>query len=280
MASDNTSPFQYKICGYRLDRSWFHAWGEARGLLSQEDLDNPIGSAGINALMDTSTALKKAVFACGVQAHKGGILPIGPEDAEDRDMCVYVATNMYPAYATLPDEDTMIKVKTLLERKMDEEPQWYESTTAIKFGNRRWCSKGGTEESVGSATNPGQYKICGYRLDYSWLEAWGEARGFLTQKDLESPTGAGADGLLRTSAALKKAIFACGVQAHKGGILPIGSEDAEDRDMCVYVATNMYPAYATLPDEDTMTKVKELLEREMDEEPQWYESTTAIRYGK
>ncbi|KAH8113049.1 hypothetical protein DFH11DRAFT_1727985 [Phellopilus nigrolimitatus] len=128
-------------------------------------------------------------------------------------------------------------------------------------------------------TTPIQFKICGYRLDYSWLEAWGEARGFLTQKDIESPTGAGADGLLRTSAALKKAIFACGVQASKGGVLPIGPDDVDDRDTCVYVATNKSPASATLPDEDTMIKVKELLEREMDEEPQWYESTTAIRRG-
>ncbi|KAH8108432.1 hypothetical protein DFH11DRAFT_1747720 [Phellopilus nigrolimitatus] len=261
-----SASFQYKIYGYRIDTLWLVAWGEAQGLATLEDFDSLTEEN--NAFERTTTALEKAIFACGVQAHKGGILPIGPEDADERDLCVYVATNMYPEDEKLPDEDTMIKVKELLGRKMDEEPQWYESTTAIKFGNGRWCSRGGTEENLGSATNPGQYKICGYLIDTLWLVAWGEAQGLATLEDFDSE---GSSAFERTTTALEKAIFAYGVQAYKGGIRPIGPEDADERDLG--------PTYATLPDEDTMIKVKELLGRKMDEEPQWYESTTAIKFG-
>ncbi|KAH8113047.1 hypothetical protein DFH11DRAFT_1545181 [Phellopilus nigrolimitatus] len=111
MPSANTSS-QYKICGYRLNYAWLEAWGKAQ-----------------------ATVLTNAIVGCGIQAHKVGILPIGPEDTDGRDLCVYVATNSDPEDETLPDEDTMIKMKTLLEREMDEEPQWYESTTAIRHGN-------------------------------------------------------------------------------------------------------------------------------------------------
>ncbi|KAH8113048.1 hypothetical protein DFH11DRAFT_1545182 [Phellopilus nigrolimitatus] len=278
MASNNNASFQYKICGYLIDTLWLAGWGGAQKIGTSEDFNSY--TKGTRVFNRTTIALEDATFACGVQAHKGGILSIGPEDADDCDLCVYVATNSSPEDATLPDEDTMTKVKTLLGRKMDEEPQWYESTTAISGRhdpNRQSINYLTAWVLVPEIFTP-QVASFGSQ-ENNWKQ------GFIKPEDFgEIVTGGyeeiitGARALDSTVTALEEAIKGLGIKEEQGGIGTIGREEHHP-ELCAYVAHNDNPGREEFPDENTMMKLKALLELRMDEEPQWYESTTATRRG-